>query len=90
MRSTPSLPSLPGPLWPEVVTPDRVLSMDKIELNSIFMLNWIVWNRTVLTFNCVNKKNYTECLVSTGVPCNYFADECSEQNYHHGNFILKC
>ena len=28
MRSTPSLPSLPGPLWPRVVAPDRVLSMD--------------------------------------------------------------
>ena len=27
MRSTTSLPSLPGPLWSEVVAPDRVLSM---------------------------------------------------------------
>ena len=27
MRSTPSLPSLPGPLWPGVVAPDRVLFM---------------------------------------------------------------
>ena len=27
MRSTPSLPLLPGPLWPGVVTPDRALSM---------------------------------------------------------------
>ena len=27
MQSTPSLPSLPGPLWPRVVAPDRVLSM---------------------------------------------------------------
>ena len=27
MRSTPSLPLLPGPLWSGVVTPDRVLSM---------------------------------------------------------------
>ena len=27
MRSTPSLPSLLGPLWPEVVAPDRALSM---------------------------------------------------------------
>ena len=25
--STPSLPSLPGPLWPGVVAPDRALSM---------------------------------------------------------------
>ena len=27
MRSIPSLPSLPGPLWPGVVAPDRALSM---------------------------------------------------------------
>ena len=27
MRSTPSLPSLSGPLWPGVVAPDRALSM---------------------------------------------------------------
>ena len=27
MRSTSSLPSLPGPLWPGVVAPDRALSM---------------------------------------------------------------
>ena len=33
MRSTPSLPLLPGPLWPRVVAPDRVLFMDQIELN---------------------------------------------------------
>ena len=27
LRSTPSLPSLPGPLWVGVVAPDRALSM---------------------------------------------------------------
>ena len=27
MWSTPSLPLLPGPLWPSVVAPDRALSM---------------------------------------------------------------
>ena len=32
MRSTPSLSSLPGPLWPGVVAPDRALSMGWIEL----------------------------------------------------------
>ena len=30
MWSTPSLPSLPGPLCPGVVASDRVLSMDQI------------------------------------------------------------
>ena len=32
MQSTLPLPSLPGPPWPGVVGPDRVLSMDQIEL----------------------------------------------------------
>ena len=41
MWSTPSLPSLSGPLWLRVVTPDRVLSMGLIELNYILMLNRI-------------------------------------------------
>ena len=31
MRSTYSLPSLLGPLWPRVVAPDRVLSIGQIE-----------------------------------------------------------
>ena len=46
--------TLPGPLWPGVVVPDRFLSMGQIELNCLLMLNWTAWNRTVLTFNCVN------------------------------------
>ena len=40
------MPSLPGPLWPRIVAPDRVLSSSQIELNSVLMLNWIDWNRT--------------------------------------------
>ena len=39
MWSTPPLPFLPGPLWPEVVALDRVLSMGQLELNCIPMLN---------------------------------------------------
>ena len=42
MQSTPSLSSLPGPLWPGLVAPDRFLSQDQIELKCIFMLNLIV------------------------------------------------
>ena len=39
MRNTPSLPSLPCPLWPRVVAPDRIQSMDQIELKCILMIN---------------------------------------------------
>ena len=53
MQSTPSLPSLPGPLWPEVVAPDRVLSMGQIKLNCVLMLNWIAWNKTVFDIETV-------------------------------------
>ena len=37
----PALPSLPDPLWPGVVVPDRVLSIDQIELNCVLKLNFI-------------------------------------------------
>ena len=36
MQSTPSLPSLPGPLCFGVVAPNRVLSMGQIELNCTY------------------------------------------------------
>ena len=49
MQNTALLPLLPDPLWPGMVAPDRVLSMGQIELNYVLMLNWIAWNRTVLT-----------------------------------------
>ena len=39
MWSTPLLPSLSGPLWPEVMPSDRVLSMGQIELNCELLLN---------------------------------------------------
>ena len=39
MWSTPSLLSLPGPLWPRVVAPDSVPSMGQKELNSVLILN---------------------------------------------------
>ena len=61
MWSISSLMLQTGPLWSRVVTLDRVLSMDQINLwhlNSVQtndMLEWINRNRTVLSFNCVNK-----------------------------------
>ena len=47
MRRTLSLPSLPGSLKPEVVAPDWDLPMGQIELISVLIPVWIVWNRTV-------------------------------------------
>ena len=59
MWNTPSLPSLPGQLWPEVVAPDRVLSMGQRELNCILMQNWIFWNRTVFDIETVLRLHWT-------------------------------
>ena len=54
MQSTPSLPSLQGPLWPGVLVPDKgpIYGLNRIKLwfefsvfwhlNCLFMLNWIV------------------------------------------------
>ena len=58
MWSTPSLPSLAGQLWSEVVAPDRVLSMGQRELKCVLMINWIAWNRTVLHLNYVIMLNW--------------------------------
>ncbi len=53
MQSTPSLPSLLGPLWPGVVAPDRVLSMAHLELKWVLMLTCIVLNRTAFKIETV-------------------------------------
>ena len=45
MQSTPYIA-----FAPDVVAPDRVLSMGQIELNCVLWLNWIVWNRTVYMY----------------------------------------
>ena len=42
MQSTHSFSLLAGPLWPEVVAPDRVLSMDQIELSDM-QTNDLCW-----------------------------------------------
>ena len=39
IQSIPSLPLLPGPLFPGVLAPDRVLPIGPIELNCVLMLN---------------------------------------------------
>ena len=37
--------------------PDRVLHIGQIKLKWVITLNWIVWNRSVFTFNCVKQKH---------------------------------
>ena len=39
LRSTPSLPSFPGPFWLGVVALDSVLSKGQIEINCVLILN---------------------------------------------------
>ena len=50
MWNTPLLPLLSGPLCLGAVAPYWVLSISEIELNSVLMLNWIVWKRTVYLY----------------------------------------
>ena len=55
MPSTLSMTSLPPPLWPWVVSPGRVLSMNllfKLGANKWLILNLIAWIRTLWAFNC--------------------------------------
>ena len=41
MRSTPLLPSSPGPVWLGMEASDRVLSMGQIKLNYVLLVNSI-------------------------------------------------
>ena len=43
IRSTPSLPLLPGTLWPGLVASDKGPIYGLNRTNGILMLNWIVW-----------------------------------------------
>ena len=49
MQGTSLLPSLPGPLWPEVVAPDMGPIYGLNRTNSILMLNW---NHTYIQTAC--------------------------------------
>ena len=53
MWNDPSLPSLPGPLWYGVVAPDRGLSIGRIEVKCVLILNWIAWKKLFRYVNCV-------------------------------------
>ena len=50
MRSNPSLPLLPDSLWPEVVAPDKVVSMGQIEL---FDIQTMCKQMTYAKLNCL-------------------------------------
>ena len=63
MQSTPSLPLLPGPLWPGVVAPDRVLSMRQKER---FDISTLYKQTTYAKLNCL-KKNSDHSTVSKQV-----------------------
>ena len=77
MRSTPSLPWLPGPLWPGVLVTDTGPIYGLNRTNGILKLNWIVWlnriawnrdvfdNSTVLIFKLRVYANH-----------NYFKKNC--------------
>ena len=58
MQCTLSLLSLLDPQWPRLVAPDRVRSRSRVELNSVLMLNWITWNRTVWHLNVYKQRQY--------------------------------
>ena len=84
IRSTSLLPSLPGPLWPGMVATHRFLSIGQIELNCVLILNWVVWNRTVLyaILNSLKKNlfmlNWIACnrTVLTIKLCTYAKPNC--------------
>ena len=54
MWSPPSLPLLPGPLWPGVVVPDRVLSMGQIRLTAYLWLTELFEIEMFLTIKLCN------------------------------------
>ena len=69
MWSTPSLPSLPGPLWPGMVASDKgsIYGLNRTKmwfefsflyLNYVFMLNWIVKIELFWHLNCVLMLNW--------------------------------
>ena len=83
MQSTPLSLLLPGPLWPGVVAPDMgpIYGLNRVKqslaftvfmhLNCVFMLNWIIWNKTVLTLTlCIAQLagavEYTDCTSAEG------------------------
>ena len=69
MWSSHSLPLLPGPLWPGVVAPDEVLSMDQIEQTvSREMTDSNIWNHLTV---CKKKSSFLRMLSTKCVYRSY-------------------
>ena len=58
-----------------------VLSMDEIELNSVFMINWIVWNRTVYMYKMDLALNNQQCLMHHKTKPNQMHSFCASLLY---------
>ena len=94
--SSPLLPSLPGPIWAEMVAPERVVSMGQIKLNSVLILNWIAWNRTVSYLNVCKQKIYSTELFKVFIKMTeirryyycYYITNNTNINTDISNFIL--
>ena len=78
MCSTPSLPLLPGPLWPRGITPHGVLSMSQIE-QTMCANKWLMLNcdcyLAILETICVQKRAQT-CWRMLSTKCVYKSYIC--------------
>ena len=63
MPSSPSLQLFSGPLWPEVVAPDRVLAMGEIGINCVLMINYIVYKELFIFIKIDLALNNIHCLM---------------------------
>ena len=79
MWCTPSWSLLSGPFWPEVVGPDKgpIYGLNRtkpwlncfLHLSFVLILNWIAWNKTVLTSKLctyAGAVEYTDCTSAEG------------------------
>ena len=73
MWCTPLLPLLPGPLWPGVIAPDKVLSMNQIEQtkcsNKWLVLNcesYIVILESISLWQSAGAAEYIDCISAEG------------------------
>ena len=75
MWSISLLPLIPGPLWPRMVVPVRVSSMDQIDLFKNFRLEHMI------SYNCVQTNNYRQII--SAIINNYRHYRQIINNYKH-------